>query len=364
VTAVICSNCGREYPAQGLPYRCPLCGGVYDFGAPLVYAPGEVKPDLPRMWRYRETFGLPEDAPVVTLGEGSTPLITDEAFGRKVAFKLEYLNPTGSYKDRATCVTASFLLNRGIREVVEDSSGNAGASLAGYAARAGIKARIFVPAYASGPKRKQIEAYGADLVPIDGPRSAAAEAVRQEAETGAVYASHAYLPFGMAGVATIAYELFEQIGGAPGTVIAPAGHGSLLLGIMRGFEALANAGLIRQTPAYIGVQAAACAPIWAVFATGAMGLSRITEGETLAEGVRVRHPMRADAMLKSMVNGKDRVIAVEETRILPAREQLARRGFYVEPTSAIVWEALEQMAGELAEPVVLILSGSGYKYNQ
>ncbi len=122
------------------------------------------------------------------------------------------------------------------KSAVEDSSGNAGASFAAYAARGGIKARVFIPESASGPKRRQIETYGAELIPVSGPRSAAAEAVEREAQAGEVYASHAYLPFGMAGIATIAYEIFEQLGRAPGTVIAPAGHASLVLGYSARFQ--------------------------------------------------------------------------------------------------------------------------------
>ena len=126
----------------------------------------------PGIWRYRHTFtGLPADFPAVSLGEGSTPLLWAEAFGRQVAFKCEYLNPTGSFKDRGTTVITTFLKSRGVTAAVEDSSGNAGASFAAYAARAGIKAGIYVPAAASGPKRQQIEFYGAELHPIEGTRS-------------------------------------------------------------------------------------------------------------------------------------------------------------------------------------------------
>lgn len=361
MTDFYCSNCHRPYPQQGVPYRCPHCGGVFALNGGLNYSLDKIDNAQAGLWRCRHTFGLPENAPIVSLGEGETPLVEGQGFGKKIAFKLEYLNPTGSFKDRGTAPLVSFLLARGVREAVEDSSGNAGASFAAYAARAGIKSRVFVPDYASGPKRAQIEAYGAELVKVPGPRSEAAAAVRLAAESGAVYASHSMLPFGLPGIATIAYELHEQLGEAPGSVIAPVGHGSLLLGIAQGFAALQATGIIKKIPQLIGVQARACAPLVALATQGAAGLAWVTEGETLAEGVRVRHPVRGDELLRAVEASLGRFVAVEEEQILPARDAVAHAGLFVEPTSAIVWAALQELASELPEPIVLLLSGSGLK---
>lgn len=199
------------------------------------------------------------------------------------------------------------------------------------------------------------------LVKVPGPRSEAAAAVRRAAEGGAVYASHSMLPFGLPGIATIAYEIAEQLGSAPGTVIAPVGHGSLLLGIAQGFAALQAAGIIKKIPQLVGVQARACAPLVALITQGAAGLAWVTEGETLAEGVRVRHPVRGDELLRAVETSGGRFVAVEEEQILPARDALAHAGLFVEPTSAIVWAALQELVRELPEPIVLILSGSGLK---
>jgi threonine synthase len=358
---IICSSCRRPYPEQGVPFQCPTCGGIYQITAlPEVHLSTE-QDQTAGMWRYRDTFGLDTVAPLVSLGEGQTPLVWSEAFGRQVAFKLEFLNPTGSYKDRGSAVLTCFLKSRGVNEAVEDSSGNAGASFAAYAARSGIRARIFIPSSASGPKRNQIEAYGAELINVPGPRSEAANAVRQAALQGAVYASHAYLPQGIPGYATIAYEMFEQLGGVPGTVISPAGQGNLLLGIGLGFKSLQTAGLLDRLPTLIGVQARACAPLWAAANYGADGLAWVSEGDTLAEGVRVRHPVRGDAVLNIIAETNGLFLAVDEEEILPGRDQLALQGFYVEPTSAIVWSALQQLAPQIPGPVVVILTGSGLK---
>ena len=311
--------------------------------------------------RYAQTFGLGEHTEVLTLGEGGTPLLRAEGFGHEIFLKLESRNPSGSFKDRASALLLAEMKARRIESAVEDSSGNAGASFAAYAARAGIEAKVFSPESAAGPKLEQIEAYGAELNRVPGPRSASAEAVLQAVEGGAAYASHAYLPFGLPGLATIAYEIYEQLGQAPGSVIAPVGHGSLLLGIAMGFEALKTAGKIERVPHMVAVQASACAPLWVVASMGPSGLGMVTEGETLAEGVRVRTPLRGDALLQRLQPGQGQIRIVEEEAILPGRNALAQMGFYVEATSAIVWDALRQVAGEIPEPIALILSGSGLK---
>ena len=365
VPAIRCTRCQAPYPVTGVPYLCPQCGGVFDYDGPPVFDPQAVEPHLPGMWRYRASFGLPEGAPVISLGEGSTLLIQAEAAGRTVMLKMESQNPTGSYKDRGSAVLLSQLYARGVIQAVEDSSGNAGASYAAYAARAGVRARVFVPESASGPKRGQIEAYGADLVAVPGPRSAAAEAVLKEVRDGAVYASHAYLPFGLPGIATIAYELYDQMDGQIGTVIAPAGHGGLLLGVLRGFEALLQGGQMEKLPHFIGVQAAECAPMAAAYADGMQAIEIAAEGPTVAEGVRVRRPVRAEAILNFLQKqypGSGRVIGVPEEAIMPAYTTMARMGVHVEPTSALAWAALQQVSGKVPEPIILILSGAGLKY--
>jgi threonine synthase len=185
--------------------------------------------------------------------------------------------------------------------------------------------------------------------------------VLQAASRGEVYASHAYMPFGLPGYATLAYELFEQVGQAPGTLIAPVGQGGLLLGAGRGFQALQSAGLIDRLPRLVGVQARACAPLWAAYRYGSQGLAWVSEGETLAEGIRVRYPLRGDALLNMIALSEGTLLAVDEDAIRPARDELARLGLNVELTSAVVWDALAQVAGQFPDPIVVILTGAGFK---
>ncbi len=362
MTRYHCTTCQTPYPDE-IAFKCPNCGGVFDVSDEgISYDPAKIEKDLPNLWSYRHSFGLPENTPIITLGEGNTPLVPAGIFGKQVHFKLEYLNPTGSFKDRITAPEISYLKAKGVAFAVEDSSGNAGASFSAYAARAGIKGRVYVPSYASGPKRAQIEAYGSEVVPVPGPRSKAAEAVLQAVEEeGAVYASHGYLPVGHPGLATIAYELVEQLGETPGTVIAPVGHGSLLLGIAQGFQALHRAGQIKRLPALVGVQSQACAPLWLRANHGPEGLYKLEEGETLAEGVRIKNPIRGDALI-ALANEMDIEFAVvSEEQIKVGHKELARLGFFVEYTSAIVWNALEQLAEKKPDPIIIVLTGSGLK---
>lgn len=356
-----CLSCHEAYPESEIPYLCPGCGGLYDVQGVLPYRPDAVEPSLPGIWRYRHCLGLPPESPTLSLGEGQTPLLWREVFGRQVGFKLENLNPTGSFKDRGTAVLVSFLRGRGAASAVEDSSGNAGASFAAYAARSGMRARVYVPAYASGSKREQIAGYGAEVIPVPGPRSQAAAAVQEAASAGQVYASHAHLPFGISGFSTIAFELLEDMERGPGSVVMPVGHGSLLLGLHRGFKALQRRGALERLPALIGVQARACAPLWQAFQKGSLEPVQVRERETLAEGVRIKEPYRGNAVLQAIQESGGRFVAVDEPDIKAGRQRLAALGYYVEPTSALVWDGLAQTAGSLTEPIVVILTGHGLK---
>jgi threonine synthase len=356
-----CGNCGGAYEAQAFPYCCPTCGGLYELHLPLV---AEIPdPPIPRrgLDRYRSMLPLPPEAPLVSLGEGGTPLLAHHLDEREIYFKCEHLNPTGSFKDRGTAVIVSALVNQGIHEAVEDSSGNAGASFAAYCSRAGIRACIYIPEYAAGPKRSQIERMGAEVIAVPGPRSAASKAARRRAETGAAYASHAHLPHVHAGMATMALELVAQLERAPRAIVTPVGQGTLLLGLYDGFHALVAAGRIDSIPQMVGVQARACAPIWAAHAFGSQAAASMVEGETLAKGIRIAEPLRKEAVLAAVRQTGGRILAVEEPQIQAGRDALAAAGFYVEPTSAVVWPALREVLPELPDPVVVVLTGSGFK---
>jgi len=294
---------------------------------------------------------------IISLGEGCTPLVEVELYGGKVACKLDYLAPTGSFKDRGTSVLVSALVEMGIKRVVEDSSGNAGASLAAYCARAGIEAQIYVPAHASPEKLAQIEAYGAKLIPITGPRERAAQAAQKAAERG-YYASHYWNPLPLEGIKTEAYEICEALAWrAPETVIVPVGQGTHLLALYRGFRDLLEAKVIKNIPRLYGVQAIGCAPLYEAF----QGHAPISPRPTVAEGISIREPIRRREVLEAVRATEGEMLAVTDEETLQARDIIARRGLYVEPTSAVAVAALKQLSPHLEGVNVISLTGSGLK---
>ena len=129
-----------------------------------------------------------------------------------------------------------------------------------------------------------------------------------------------------------------------------------------GFEAQIAAGLFSQLPQLVGVQSRACAPLWVKATAGIDKLNQVVEGETIAEGIRILHPLRGEKVMELIHASHGFMAAIEERDILPARDELAARGFYVEPTSAVVWPALLENIGELREPIVVVLTGSGLKF--
>ncbi len=357
VRPFVCGSCGRPYPPSGHPFRCPECGGLYDYSHEFEYAPPSRRVGR-GLQRYSAFFGWLGEAPLVSLGEGGTPLVAIDGGDCEKFLKCEHLNPTGSFKDRGTAVLISALAADGVDQAIENSSGNAGASFAAYAARAGIRARVFAPAFASGPKRAQIEAYGAELVTVPGPRANASRASLEAAAEGAVYASHAYLPYGLAGMATAAFEIVEQLGGAPGTVITPVGQGTLFLGMYLGFKALLRAGVIERLPRMIGVQSEACSPVWSAWSGKAWQAGEV---DTLAEGIRINQPLRLASLLKAAEESHGGFEVVGEAAIRQSVSELGHLGFFVEPTSAVVWPVLASAGASLPGPWVAVLTGSGMK---
>jgi threonine synthase len=273
--------------------------------------------------------------------------------------------PTGSFKDRGMTVMISYLRSRGITRVLEDSSGNAGASLAAYAAAAGMQARILVPQSASYPKIVQMAATGADVVTIPGTRQDVADAaLAMSAEI--FYASHNWQAYFAEGTKTLAYELWEQLGfRAPDNVVVPLGYGANVLGCDHGFRELAANGEIGTLPRIYGVQAANCAPYYNAFAAGSEALVATEIKPTIAEGIASSKPTRVREVLRAVRDSGGSIVAVSEEEITAALSRLARQGLYVEPTSAAAAAGLTQLiasgAIEPQQTTVLVLTGSGLK---
>lgn len=346
------------------------CG---DSGAYLNLAPGaglrrsDINAADRSIWRYAKAIAV-DAGQAVSLGEGGTPLLQRDWNGSAVRFKLEFMMPTGSFKDRGMTVMVSYLKSRGITEVLEDSSGNAGASLSAYAAAAGMRCRILVPESASYPKIAQIAACGADVVTIPGTRQDVADAaVRMSSEI--FYASHNWQPYFVEGTKTLAYELWESLGfRAPDNVITPLGYGSNVLGLDIGFDELLRSGEIDKRPRIFGVQAANCAPCFNAWKSGGEAPVPTEVRPTVAEGIASSHPTRLREVVRAVRRSAGSVLAVTEEEIIRALGGLARMGFYVEPTCASAAAGLTQLlaAGTIRsdQDTVVVLTGSGLKSSE
>ncbi len=359
-THVVCDRCHRSADPDVRQWRC-RCGGLWD----LALAPFDPRAMAARArapWRYPGMLPLP--LADCTLGEGGTPIVAAEWLGRNVLAKLEFLQPTGCHKDRGSAVLAAALRAASVGSAVEDSSGNAGASLAAYAARAGVQLRLFVPRCTPTAKLRQAAAYGAhiDRSAID--REAAACLASQAITAEQPYASHVFSPFFLAGQASLAVELWEDLDRhAPDTVVMPLGNGILLYGLYLGFRALLDGGCIAELPQLVGIQAAACAPLAAAFASAAEDAVPVPIRATRALGVRVARPPRAAAVLAAVRRTGGRIVAVGERAISEAARLAAQQGWYVEPSAATALAGVALVGPERVLPgrVVVILTGSGLK---
>ena len=358
----ICPRCGKSYPIAENHWLCD-CGSILELQPTPVIDPNQIDASTRSLWRYAHTLPVRQASKAVTLGEGWTPLIPFSSGQPDLLLKLEYTNPTGSYKDRGATVLVSKLAEVGVREVVEDSSGNAGAALAAYASRAGILCHIYAPASHSSAKLRQIQAYGADLIPIEGSRQAVSDAAIAAAHSS-YYASHAHSPLFIEGCKTMAYEIWEQLHGrVPGVVLTPLGQGSILLGLHKGFSELYAAGLVDTQPRIVGIQVEACAPLALAFQKGLLEPEKVEVGPTIAEGIKIAEPVRGKEILAAVRASRGSILAVSDDQTSLAAADLARQGVYVEPTSAVTLAGyrLLQSYGITDTPAVLILTGSGLK---
>jgi len=361
---VFCPECGAQAILSPDQWRCS-CGGAWETEELTTFDPDLIETDETSIWRYLPLFNVGIDRPAIRMGAGWTPLLPADYLSHEVLVKPEYFAPTGSFKDRGTELMMNILFAQGVSHVVEASSGNAGASVAAYAARAGIQAEIFVPAYASPVKQAQISIYGANVRPIPGPRKNAKLAAFQALDTGAIFASHAYHPGFLLGQQSVAWEVWEQLGRkAPDWYVVPVGQGVHLLGVWLGFRRLFRAGLVDRIPKIVAVQPALLAPVCQAYKAG---LDTVPEIEpvrkSLAEDLAIAGPVRGKRILQAIRDSGGFCVTVEEGEILEAQRELARRGFYAEPTSATVAAALPAvfMEKKPSDLLVLPLTGSGLK---
>jgi threonine synthase len=350
------------------PLRCPATNDPLEYTEIPPFDPDAIDESQVGLWRYAAMLPVVKEGNErITLGEGWTPLIRDHWGEQEVYWKQDALMPTGSYKDRGVSVMVNWLVGLGALTVVDDSSGNAGASLACYAARAELQATIYVPESAPAPKKAQIAIYGAELVEVPGPRDAAARAAAAASRMvkSIKYASHAWHPAFLLGQMTTAWEIWEQLGHrVPDWFIAPTGHGGSLLGTWRGFQHLKESGITNKLPKLVAVQAEPYTPLYEAFHAN---LDKVEASPHMAQisanGIAISKPVRSTALLAALRCSQGTAVAVTESEVRQYHERLAQRGYFVEPTSATVTIALDRVRDLIqpGETVVCVLTGHGLK---
>lgn len=358
----ICSDCGAEVSAATRYPKC-RCGGLWSLAAANTpFNPEDIDRDEWSIFRYRKHMALLDDAwRDITLGEGMTPVIR---FDTHVLLKMDYLMPTLSYKDRGAAVLVAHCKSIGVDRVAQDSSGNAGNSVAAYCGRAGIKCDIFVPEGTSPKKIDMIKAHGASVHVISGSRDHCADVCREFVEQeGVYYANHVYNPLFYEGTKTYIYEVYEQCGRIPHNLFIPVGNGTLFIGVVHALEEMLSVGLIKEMPQIFALQSERCMPLKQAYQKGMTKPAEVIVSPTLAEGIAIGQPMRGKEILALAARHGVRFLSVPEDKILPARALLAAKGIYCEHTTAANYAAYLAYCEENGplEDTLITMCGAGLK---
>ncbi|ACQ79542.1 threonine synthase [Beutenbergia cavernae DSM 12333] len=312
---------------------------------------------------YAEYLPLADGDPVVTLGEGGTPLVEAPALsartGARVYLKVEGANPTGSFKDRGMAVAISKVVAAGSPTVVCASTGNTSASAAAYAARAGLACAVVLPAgkIAAG-KLAQAIVHGATLVAVDGNFDDCLTIVRELAASDAVALVNSVNPYRLQGQKTAAFEIVDTLGDAPAVHVLPVGNAGNISAYWMGYREYAAAGRANRTPVMWGVQAEGAAP----FVKG----EPVEHPETVATAIRIGNPASWDLAVAARDESGGRIDAVSDAEILDAQALIAREvGVFVEPASAASVAGLlaRARAGDVPESATIVctVTGNGLK---
>jgi threonine synthase len=363
-------------------YHCNDCGGIlevkhnYD-DIKKVATVELLKPPSFNIWKYQHLLPVIENKNMVTLFEGGTPLIRGEVLStksglKKLYFKDESRNPSGAFKDRPMAVGISKAKEFGREVVVTASSGNAAASLATYAAKAGIKSYIFVPENTPPGKVSQAVVNGGNIIKIKGNYSNAYSVAKGAAEKFHwMNITTTFLnPYAVEGDKTIAYELYHQLDKeVPDWILVPTGAGPLVFGIYKGFVELKLMGVSEKMPKMAAVQAEGCAPIVRSFQSGSSKVSAWEAPETVASAIA--DPLRGyeqdgELVLKIIHDSQGTAVSVREDEIVEAVFDLARyEGIYSEPAAAAAYAGLIKMTAgktiEESESAVCVITGHGLK---
>ncbi|HEY4868483.1 MAG TPA: threonine synthase [Candidatus Dormibacteraeota bacterium] len=314
--------------------------------------------------RYPEWLPLDEETPRISLGEGSTPCVESRVIGPQLGlgslhFKVEGLNPTGSFKDRGMVVAVARALQEGSRVLLCASTGNTSASAAAYGARFGLRTAVLVPqgGVAAG-KLLQAQVYGATVIAVQGGFDIALEIARKLASEGGVTLVNSVNPFRIEGQKTAAFEIVDELGDAPEVVCLPVGNAGNITAYWRGFREYHAAGRSTRLPRMIGGQAAGAAPL--------VSGRPVADPRTIASAIRIGRPASWESAVAARDESEGLIDAVTDDAILDAQRRLAsQEGIFGEPASAAALAVLEKAVRDGVVPpgahVVCIITGNGLK---
>jgi len=370
-----CTACGREFDASAAHGLCPACGKVLFARYDLAELRNALVPEDFRsrswdMWRYRELLPVRDEANVVTLGEGMTPLLR---VNEHLSIKDEGKNPTGSFKARGMAAAISKAKELGITEVALPSAGNAGSAAAAYAAAAGMKAHVAVPRDVPPVNLVEMRMSGADVILVDGLIDEAGRVLHERAAKAGWFELNTLKePYRQEGKKTLGIELAEQGGWGddclPDVIVFPTGGGTGIVGMWKAFAELGALGWIgRKRPRMVVVQSTGCAPLVRAFEQGAEHAEPWKDAATIAAGIRVPSAIGDYLVLKAVREGGGTALAVSDDDIRQAQGEIAREvGLYTGPEGAATWAALGRLreTGYLNgnEDVVLFATSIGTKY--
>jgi len=368
-----CVGCGATYEEDVRSYVCSRCSNLLE----LVKKGAVSKSGLygetgqPGVWRFRKALPLEPDVKAVSLSEGGTPLVLVGRIGAKLGLrglhvKNEGQNPSGSFKDRGMTVAVTRAVQGGSKLLICASTGNTAASMAAYAARAGVTAMVTVPAgkVASG-KLAQVYAYGAKIIRVEGDFDAALTITLKVAEEiKELSVMNSVNPYRIEGQKTNAYEIFEQLGyKVPDYVVLPVGNAGNISAIWKGFKELKEWGISGSLPRMVGVQAAGAQPLVEAFEHGRDSVIAV-HPKTIASAINIGNPASWKKALAALRESKGMALAVTDEETIAARMDLASsEGIFVEPASAVPIAAVKRLMGKIERDatVVCICTGNGLK---
>ena len=370
-----CIECGERRDPREKRYECPRCGGLLEIELDLEEVlerldREKLRRDPPSVWKYRVFLPVEDESKIVTLGEGGTPLYRcrrlEERWGiREIHVKYEGANPTGSFKDRGMTVGITRALEMGVRVVACASTGNTSASLAAYAAKAGLRCLVVLPSgkVAMG-KLAQALAYGARVVAIRGNFDRALSLLRKACEeSGELYLLNSLNPFRPQGQKTIGFEIAEQLGWkAPDRVVVPMGNCANIWAVYKGFLEFQRMELVKDMPKMTGIQAEGAKPIVEAIKRGLERFIPVENPETIATAIRIGNPVNGPKALRAIRNSGGTAESVTDQEIVEAQLFLARlEGIGVEPASAASLAGLKKLveAGEVERDEVVVCVATG-----